>query len=393
MCVMLMTSTYAAPSNSYQAELEEWSSYTNSFSTWELSGLQRLNTGALQLDPATAQAGRDPYPAGGYHNRNYYNGGDFIVGEAISPVLSTSFGYQGAIASWNVETPPGTWIETLIRSETRGHWSKWYNLGIWAADTSTIERHSVDDQNDADADIYTDLLVLKDNPQGSRTYQLAVRAFATTPAITPTIHRMAVTLSTVPEKPQQLHSGDPTLWGHVLQLPECSQMVYPDGGEVWCSPTSLSMVLSYWHREQGPCEPKVRSAVNGVYDWVYDGHGNWSFNTAFAAAQGFEATVARFTSMAQVEPWIVAGVPVVISFGWEKGDLQGAELDRSSGHLAVIVGFDAQGNPVVNDPAAQRDQDVKRTYNRQELETLWLEYSGGTVYLVYPRSQQVPALT
>ena len=31
-------------------------------------------------------------------------------------------------------------------------------------------------------------------------------------------------------------------WNQVLAVPECSQMVYPDGGQVWCSPTSTSMV-------------------------------------------------------------------------------------------------------------------------------------------------------
>ena len=63
-------------------------------------------------------------------------------------------------------------------------------------------------------------------------------------------------------------------------------MVYPDGGEVWCSPTSTSMVLAYWAGDTGPCEPRVRAAVEGVYDWVYDGHGNWPFNTAYAATAG-----------------------------------------------------------------------------------------------------------
>ena len=38
-------------------------------------------------------------------------------------------------------------------------------------------------------------------------------------------------------------------------------MIYPDGGSVWCSPTSLSMVLSYWDGYTGPREPRVRAAV------------------------------------------------------------------------------------------------------------------------------------
>ena len=168
-------------------------------------------------------------------------------------------------------------------------------------------------------------------------------------------------------------------------------MVYPDGGTVWCSPTSTSMVLAYWAGDAGPCEPRVRAAVDGVYDWVYDGHGNWPFNTAYAAAQGLEAEVVRFESMADAERWVAAGVPVVISYYWHEGDLTGAPIPSSNGHLAVLVGFDAVGNPIVNDPAAAADAEVQRTYLRSELEHLWVKKSGGTAYLIYPTGHAVPA--
>jgi hypothetical protein len=168
-------------------------------------------------------------------------------------------------------------------------------------------------------------------------------------------------------------------------------MVYPDGGEVWCSPTSTSMVLGYWSKDTGPCEPRVRAAVEGVYDWVYDGHGNWPFNTAYAATQGLEGYVARLTSFTQAEEFVAAGVPVVISFAWGKNDLDGAAIPSSAGHLAVLVGFDAAGNPIVNDPAADTNAGVQRIYDRAQLETLWLTHSGGTVYLIDPEGGAVPA--
>ena len=75
-----------------------------------------------------------------------------------------------------------------------------------------------------------------------------------------------------------------------------------------------------------------------------------------------------------------------------RATLDGAPIASSNGHLAVLVGFDAAGNPIVNDPAAASDGDVQRTYNRAQLETLWLEHSGGTVYLIYPPSHSVPSL-
>jgi hypothetical protein len=151
-------------------------------------------------------------------------------------------------------------------------------------------------------------------------------------------------------------------------------------------------VLKYWANDTGPCEPAVRAAVAGVYDWLYDGHGNWPFNTAYAATNNLEGYVARFTTLKQVEDWVAAGVPVVVSFAWKKGELTGAAIPSSNGHLAVVVGFDAQGNPIVNDPAAATDPEVQRTYIRSEFENVWLKYSGGTVYLIYPASITVPGL-
>ena len=169
-------------------------------------------------------------------------------------------------------------------------------------------------------------------------------------------------------------------------------MVYPDGGEVWCSPTSTSMVLGYLNNDTGACEPRVRAAVDGVFDWIYDGHSNWPFNTAYAATFGHEGYVARFTSLAKAEEFVKTGVPVIMSIAWGKNDLSGADIESTNGHLFVLVGFNAEGNPIVNDPASPSNEDTQRTDLRAELEPLWLQSSGGTVYLIYPQGAPVPAL-
>jgi hypothetical protein len=200
-----------------------------------------------------------------------------------------------------------------------------------------------------------------------------------------------VAYSTSAPKSADVSAGNSTLWTKLI-VPMCSQMVYPDGGEVWCSPTSTSMVLGYWGFMPGACEPRVRAAVNGVYDWIYDGHGNWPFNTAYAAAQGYEGYVARFTSLAQAEPFIAAGIPVIMSIAWGNGDLTGSYIDSTNGHLLVLVGFNRQGNPIVNDPASQFDTTVEHTYLRSEFESLWLQSSAGTVYLIYPPGAAAPSI-
>ncbi|GAB4191388.1 MAG: hypothetical protein OHK0022_05090 [Roseiflexaceae bacterium] len=384
----------AAPSKAatpgYRTGFARWRAADAGFERWQTSGTARATDGTLRLDLAGAASGSDPYPAGGYEGHSYYNGSNFRVGEALGPIVPTGFAASEAIASWNATTPPGTWLETLVRARIGTRWTKWYSLGVWASDSSTVERHSVGGQADADGTVRVDTLVLGKKTRAD-ALQLKLRLFSANEA-TPAVRNAGLAFSTAPARPARLAPGTPARWGRSLAVPSCSQMVYPDGGEVWCSPTATSMVLGYWDRDAGPCAPRVAAAVDGVYDWRYGGHGNWSFNVAYAAGAEREGYVARFSSLAQVEPWVAAGVPVVISYAWRKGTLSGAPAGSSSGHIAVLAGFDAKGNPVVNDPAAADDASVQRVYNRAQLERLWLEHSGGTVYLIFPADADMPVL-
>ena len=375
----------------FQTGFIRWRAAENGFHDWVLNGV-KLNGGELEFDPATATAGNDPYPAGTYNGRNYYNGSSFFVGEAISPEITTTFNYKDAIASWNATTPAGSWVEVQFRAQYGTRWSKWFVLGIWAADTSTMARHSVNAQGDTDGLVATDTFVSSNKKETTNKFQLKLRLFSANGSALPSVQNASLAYSTEPPKSAGVSAGNPALWGKVLDVPECSQMVYPDGGEVWCSPTSTSMVLGYLNHDTGPCEPRVRAAVEGVYDWVYNGHGNWPFNTAYAATFGYEGYVARLTSLAKAEEFIAAGIPVIMSIAWGKGDLTGSGVDSTNGHLLVLVGFDASGNPIINDPASPTNDTVQRTYLRSEFEPLWLEASGGTVYLIYPSSTSVPSL-
>jgi hypothetical protein len=380
----------------YKTGFVRWRGEDGDFESWTLSGVTR-NEGALKFDAATASLGSDPYVAGTYNGGNYYNGSSFKVGEATSPEITTAFNYKEAIASWNASTPAGSWIEVQFRAWYGTRWSKWYVLGIWAADYSTIRRHSVQSQGDSDGFVAVDTFVSSAKKATTNKFQLKLRLFSANGTSTPSVQNASVAYSTSAPKNASVSTGNSENWNTLVDIPECSQMVYPDGGEVWCSPTSTSMVLGHWSEggeDPVSCETRVRAAVDGVYDWIYDGHGNWPFNTAYAATQGYEGYVARFTSLAKAEEYVKAGVPVVMSIAWGNGDLTGADIESTNGHLFVLVGFDSSGNPIVNDPASLDNPSVQRTYLRSELEPLWLQASGGTVYLIYPPEQAatVPSL-
>ena len=387
---LLTLPLHAGKGSTYTTGFTRWSAASGGFSAWQRSGVRLTAAQELQLDPGTAVSGTDPYAAGGYNGGNFYNGASFMVGEATSPIVTPASPFFQAIPSWNATTPAGTWVETQVRARVGTVWTKWYNLGVWDDDNSTVRRHSVKAQGDTAGSVSTDTLMLSTKNAAANAIQVKVRLFSDSGVNLPTVRNASIATSSTPVAPSTLLAGDPAKWNRLLNVPQCSQMVYPDGGNVWCSPTSTSMVLGFLMSDTSACETRVRAATAGVHDWIFAGYGNWPFNTAYAATKGFDAYVARFSSMRDVENWVALGVPVVFSFAWSSGQLTGSAIPSSAGHLAVIVGFDASGNPIVNDPAASTDGTVRRTYLRSQLEPLWLEKSGGTVYLIYPNGLATP---
>jgi hypothetical protein len=341
------------------------------FDGWQLDGVQVVD-GRLALNPASS------------------DGSPGLRGSATGPERETTMPFTELIPSWNAETPEGTWIEIRLRARVDGRWTTWYRLGVWSTGSAPGGRHSVGGQDDADARVLTDTL----RPRApGQAYQLAVDLVSSNVDRTPSVSLAAVVASRAPAT-APASAGEHRTWGTVLGVPERSQLVYPDGGEVWCSPTSTSMVMAYWAGQLGApaLDHPVPDVAGGTWDPVYRGNGNWPFNTAYAARGGLLGYVSRFSSLDQVERWIDVGVPVVASLAWGPGELANAPVASTGGHLLVIAGFTTQGDVVVNDPAGdpRRGQSVRRTYARDQFQARWQAGSGGAVYLIHPADQAPP---
>ena len=140
----------------------------------------------------------------------------------------------------------------------------------------------------------------------------------------------------------------------------------------------------------GHTDPWVDYAARMTYDSDYEGTGNWAFNTAYAAPRVGKAFVTRLRSLREAEAFIAAGIPIVASISYGRGELTGSAVSSSNGHLLVIVGFTRSGDVVVNDPASTTRAGVRRTYDRGEFENAWLPTSGGTVYVIHDAAHPLP---
>jgi len=401
-----------APAMAAQTEQIDYHRYT----AFDISGAtfdgSQSSSGGLRLATAGLQSGSyvDPYAAGTIAYQS---------GSWTSPWRAVGFGFSELVASWNATTPSGTWIQVQMQAKTnQGALTKWYTMGIWASDASTIHRTSVGGQGDADGYIAIDTFIAKDQPMVA--YRLAVSLFRRADLkASPTVRLLGAVSSNAPEvnlkpsAPSSLGGAE----GIELEVPRLSQELhageYPEfdgGGEAWCSPTSTSMVVEFWKRgptgsdlgnlppstDPAAIAPKqdlqVDFAATRTYDYHYQGTGNWPFNTAYAATFGLQAEVMQLHSLTEAEQFIKAGIPLVASMAFSGNQLSGFFLKTTAGHLLVISGFTSTGDVVVNDPAEVDDVSVRKVYGREQFERAWLGATGGIVYVIHPASVPLPSL-
>ncbi|HEY3854917.1 MAG TPA: C39 family peptidase [Verrucomicrobiae bacterium] len=297
----------------------------------------------------------------------------------LSPVINASIAWNELVISWNTAPVEGT-MKVEVRGIYPDHKTGFYTMGIWSA---LGQRHSERGQKDADGRVNTDTIVMQ---RSGAAVQLR---------ITWNGARHSLKFLGLSFLDNRARTGafpeNRAAWGKIVETPERSQHVIP-GEEGWCSPASVSMALAHWsqalHRPE--LDVDVPSAAKAVIDKNY-GAGNWPFNTAFAGSfDGMRAYVTRFSDISELEQWIAAGIPVIISAPWNL--LHPGRNDTGSGHLVVCIGFAKNGDVVINDPATNLNagQHVRHIYARQNVVDAWRK-SRNTVYLIYPETAKLPA--
>lgn len=359
-----------------------------------------IAAGALTIaDPIGRRVYTDPYTG---------TAGSYDYATWTSPEVPLTFAASEAVPSWTAGTPGGSWIEVHLRGVTElGNTTAWYHLGRWAADDNVIGRTSVAAPSDADGRVSIDTFFAAAG-HGLTRWQVRVTLLRPTgTTLTPQVRSIGAMVSRLPAPGSVVPSAPQAAQGVVLPVPQYSQNIhqgeYPQwngGGEAWCSPTSTSMVVAHWGTGPTPADyawvnpsyqdPWVDYAARHTYDNNYAGTGNWPFNTAYAGRFGLNGFVTRLRSLNEAERFIAAGIPLICSLSFKKNQIPGLTYG-TNGHLLVVVGFTATGQPVLNDPAASSNAAVRKTVGRAEFEKAWLDTSRGIAYVIRPTSVPLPA--
>lgn len=310
------------------------------------------------------------------------------VREYRIPIPLPGFEVREMVPSWNLENLGQAKLEVVLEATFPASDPVAFHLGHWTNEKQSLQqagaRKSVNDQNKAYGVVYTDTLVIKQRPKACLAKLRLVGVDTDAP---PRCTFFGISMSG-PKEGDGSWKDSGSMTAGQLDVPKLCQLDY-EGGNVWCSPTSVTMILAYWAKQlhRPELHYTVPEVASRVFDPAWPGTGNWPFNTAFAGShEGVRAFVTRLNSLQDLQSLLKAGIPIATSVSYDllKGkDRKGA----NDGHLVVCLGFNEQGDPIFNDPA--RCPEVRTSYPLDAFLRAW-HASRRTVYVIHPKDFTLP---
>ena len=137
------------------------------------------------------------------------------------------------------------------------------------------------------------------------------------------------------------------------------------GGRI-CSPSSTAMILMSYDIDVDVYDFAVRTL-----DTYWDLFGVWPRNVQHASEYALNGSVTRYRDWSSAYEVLDKGGRIAMSLG----------PPLFSGHLVMLAGFDASGNPLVHNPASTNGYGQK--YNNTDIAKSWFN-KGGISYTMYP---------
>ena len=279
--------------------------------------------------------------------------------------VESKFPFSSLFISLNADFPQDSFVLLEVQVRARQKWSPFYKLALLSDKLKT----SFPPQADGFARVETDELVLSVPAQAYR-YRVQLSGKAQ-------LKNLNVCLVKEPFLYDEKRAAKLPAGTREIGVCPISQMTQKlaDRRRI-CSPTSLCMALN-----SVGISCTLPEVLNGVFDPVANIYGNWLFNVVYAGQKGAEAYVRRFGTLTELDEFITPTGCVLASIAFDKGELSGAPLDNTPGHLVLVRGW-KDGQILVADPAAPEEKTVFRSYDARAFARAWLKNKKGISYIV-----------
>ncbi len=132
-----------------------------------------------------------------------------------------------------------------------------------------------------------------------------------------------------------------------------------------CSPATTTMIIKSFGKDVDAYDFALKTL-----DPYWDLFGVWPRAVTHASEYGLKGSVTRYRTWSDAFDVLQNGGRIAMSVG----------LPLYSGHLIMLAGFDANGNPIVHDPA--KSSGYAYTFNKYDLSASWFN-KGGISYTLY----------
>src|SRR3989442_6160953 len=140
------------------------------------------------------------------------------------------------------------------------------------------------------------------------------------------------------------------------------------------------MVLAYWS-----ARVEVASLAGEIFHPGLDRYGVWPAALRAAGRYGVAGYLLRFPDWPSAAWCLTQGLPVIASVRYGAGELAGAAVPETTGHLLVLTGYEGDA-VLVNDPAAATAASVARRYRLGQLLRVSPARAGGGHVAARPRT-------
>jgi hypothetical protein len=286
-----------------------------------------------------------------------------LSGYVIFCPVQSDYPFDRGLPSWNGTAQHNrSSFKIQMRFPYGGGWSPWLTVGFWKSNIWSTYGTTSYSGGEVDYDY-----VMLDSYQGEWQFKVIMKRYALTD-LSPSIHKLSFFISDsrttasinhteiVNDNPEELFVDTDFLYQYAID-----DVI---GGSI-CSPTSVSMVLLSYQIDVDPLQ-----FAYDTYDPYYGIFGMWPRVVQNASEYGLDGAVTRYRSWSETREVLAEGGRIVISVG----------PPLYNGHLMMLAGFTATGNPIIHDPA--RSNGYAYIFNKSDLGHSWFD-KGGIAYTFY----------